>query len=306
MSPQLHVQLYGFFAHQGGWLQVIRFGGFRPMVFMHHGLMLGFFMAVGAFMAFTLWISGAKRELFGVPMLLVFLFLLVVNILVKSSGSFALLAGALGVMIALRLVRTSIPYWALALIPLVYVVLRAPGIWDGSNLVDLVQTYIGADRADSIAYRLEAEELLANKALEQPIFGWGEHDRGRVAWAKSDDGLVVPDGLWIQAFNVNGVIGITSLLLLFLLPVAVLGLKLPPKLQMRSPLGLLTGMAVVTGIYMMDNLMNAMIAPMYFSILGGITGYAIANPGFYRRTQRRQKYRPSQLRWLEEQRGQTA
>ena len=53
---------------------------------------------------------------------------------------------------------------------------------------------------------------------------------------------------------------------------------------------------------MLDNLLNAMIAPMYFSLLGGLAGYAIANPGVYRRSMKRLIYHPSQIRWILEQR----
>ncbi len=52
MSPRLNSMIYGFFAHD--WRQHIRDGGFRPIVFLSHGLVLGIFLccallaAVGA------------------------------------------------------------------------------------------------------------------------------------------------------------------------------------------------------------------------------------------------------------------
>ncbi len=298
MSPQLHVQVYGYFAHEGGFAQVFRFGGWRPMVFMHHGLMLGLFMAMGAFAAFGLWITRAKRMLLGVPMLWIFGFLVAVNLLVKSSGALALLFGGILILLSMRLSRISLAYWVLALIPLTYASVRTPGIWDGQNLVRVVDRLLGPDRAWSLDYRLEAESLLVAKAMEQPIYGWGEHNRGRVDWDKGPDGKVVPDGLWIQALNVNGLIGIASLVLVFLLPMYLIGRKLPPANQVQTRLGLVTVMAMVVGMYMLDNLMNAMLAPMYFSILGGLTGYAIANPGVFRRNRKHLKYQPAQIRWI--------
>ena len=63
--------------------------------------------------------------------------------------------------------------------------------------------------------------------------------------------MVVPDGLWIQALNVNGLVGITSLLLVFLVPVYLLGRKVAPSIQMRSPLGLVSVMALVVALYML-------------------------------------------------------
>lgn len=40
MSPQLHTIFYGYFPHSFG--QQARGGGFRPVVFMGHGLLVGF------------------------------------------------------------------------------------------------------------------------------------------------------------------------------------------------------------------------------------------------------------------------
>ena len=36
--------VYGFFPHS--WLQHVRGGGFRPIVFMNHGLVLGIFLSM--------------------------------------------------------------------------------------------------------------------------------------------------------------------------------------------------------------------------------------------------------------------
>ena len=44
MSPQLHNMVYGFAQHSFG--QTVRGGGWRPMVFMQHGLAVGLFMSV--------------------------------------------------------------------------------------------------------------------------------------------------------------------------------------------------------------------------------------------------------------------
>ena len=51
MSPQLNRWVYGFFPHQ--WTQHIR-GGFRPLVFLEHGLWLGFFLFTAAVASFAL------------------------------------------------------------------------------------------------------------------------------------------------------------------------------------------------------------------------------------------------------------
>jgi hypothetical protein len=303
MSPQLHIQVYGFFAHESGFAQVFRFGGWRPMVFMHHGLMLGLFMALGTLAGMTLWWSGHLKRFLGLPMPVLLIGLLLVNVYIKSTGALALLIGGALALFSISRLRLNWAYLALALVPLAYASVRAPGLWDGSNVVKLVAENIGEDRAESLSYRLEAESLLAGKAMQQPIYGWGMHDRGRVAWAKGPDGRVVADGLWIQAFNVNGLIGLSGLLGLFLVPILWVFSKLRPLDCLRSGRGVLVGAGLICSLYMIDNLLNAMIAPMYFTLLGGLTAYCINNPGHFRIPLPPRRMHAAQAAWLNDRRG---
>src|SRR5690606_24521888 len=57
MSPRLHIWVYGF--HQHVWRQSHAFGGWRPTVFMQHGLAVGMWMTVVSLLAIWLWWSGA-------------------------------------------------------------------------------------------------------------------------------------------------------------------------------------------------------------------------------------------------------
>ncbi len=60
MSPQLHTMLYGFFQHTFG--QHLRYGGFRPIVFMQHGLMVGLWMAAASLAGLWLWRMPCSHE----------------------------------------------------------------------------------------------------------------------------------------------------------------------------------------------------------------------------------------------------
>src|SRR5690606_33843621 len=53
MSPQLHAIFYGFFPHSFG--QHIREGGFRPAVFLGHGLLIGMLFSIAILAALSLW-----------------------------------------------------------------------------------------------------------------------------------------------------------------------------------------------------------------------------------------------------------
>ena len=54
-------------------------------------------------------------------------------------------------------------------------------------------------RVDSLRYRLDAEEILAEHALRQPVFGWGAWGRNRPARMGHDEPDMAPDGLWATA-----------------------------------------------------------------------------------------------------------
>ena len=56
-SPQLHRLLYGY--HQHDFSQTFRFGGYRPMVFMQHGLMVGMWMGMATLAGIWLAWTGA-------------------------------------------------------------------------------------------------------------------------------------------------------------------------------------------------------------------------------------------------------
>src|SRR5256885_7505918 len=68
ISPQLHFMTFGFYQHDFN--QVIRMGGYRPMVFLQHGLAVGMLMTASSICGFWLWWTGSLKSLFGVPVLI--------------------------------------------------------------------------------------------------------------------------------------------------------------------------------------------------------------------------------------------
>ena len=57
-SPQLHNWVYGYYPTE--FVQAMREGGFRPMVFMGHGLLAAFFLMTSILAAATLWRSRVQ------------------------------------------------------------------------------------------------------------------------------------------------------------------------------------------------------------------------------------------------------
>lgn len=105
MSPQLHRIFYGYHAHD--FSQTVRYGGFRPTVFMEHGLMVGAWMMAAALIGVWLWRAGVIGQLWGIPIAQLVAALLVTNVLVKSTGALILLAIGLVILFVAKWFRTS-------------------------------------------------------------------------------------------------------------------------------------------------------------------------------------------------------
>lgn len=269
MSPQLHRMIYGVFVHD--WVQTIRYGGWRPMVFMRHGLMVGAWMAAASLAATWLWWTGAWRRVGPIPLPWLVAALLVTTVLCKSFGAIVLLLGALVALLLATRLKTALPLYALLLFPVFYATTRATNIWSGDNLVAAVQS-IDADRAASLEYRMYNENEMATRARQQPIFGWGGWARYRPVNPETGD-RPTPDGLWIIAFGMHGAVGLTALLAMLLMPPAGL-LSVFPARDWGDPR--LSGAVVAAALLMLyaaDNLSNAMINPVFMLSAGALTTF---------------------------------
>ncbi len=195
MSPQLNRMLYGFFPHD--WSQHRRGGGWRPIVFMNHGLHLGIFLAVAVVSAAALTRVDATKNRLIWFWITVWLFGTL--FLAKVLGAFLIAIVVLGALFLLpkRLQITFV--FAVTVCILVYPVVRAANVLPFEQLL----SYVNSERAASLAFRLENEQLLLEKANERPAFGWGGWGRSRVytEWGRD---ISVPDGAWIIWLGLGG------------------------------------------------------------------------------------------------------
>jgi hypothetical protein len=269
MSPQLHKMFYGYFQHS--FVQQYRWGGWRPMVFMEHGLMVGMWMAVATLIGIWLWYSGGLKRLYSVPTIVFLPFLILATILTKSSGAVFLLALGLAVLGLSRMLRSYWPLYPLAALPVIYILLRGSGLWQGHELIDLTDSLAGPARAQSIAMRVYNENMLAERALERPLLGWGGWGRNRVRDAQGRD-ISITDGQWVITLGINGIVGLTALLGTILLPALLLRAKIPKPLLFHPAMAPAFVMAVVLLLWMIDNLPNAMRNPIFLLMAGGLAG----------------------------------
>lgn len=279
MSPQFHRMVYGYHQHSFG--QSIRFGGFRPTVFMSHGLEVGMWMSIAALLACWLGAAGTLERVGGVPLGLVGLpLLLITALLCKSSGALVLLATGLAVLGICQRTGGRLLAILLLLAPPLYMASRSSGVWSGRNLVELVASAFDEDRAQSLEFRFENEDMLVTKALQRPLFGWGGWGRARVYDADGRD-VSVTDGLWIIAIGNHGIVGLASLSAVFLLPCARFLRNYPPRVWRDPGVAPAAALSMLLCLSMIDHLANAMRNPVYLLAAGGLSGLSLGrrNPG---------------------------
>jgi hypothetical protein len=269
VSPQLHRVVYGF-AQRDDFLTTIRYGGYRPIVFTFSGLELGLFMAAASLIGCWLWAAGLKRLRklpFGTMLLPA---LLVTTVLCKSSGALVEMVVGLFVLWAAWRMRSRLLVWALLFVAPLYCATRATGIWNGGIVVESASSWFGADRAQSLEFRLVNEDMLIAKAKQQVIFGWGGWGRARVHDEESGRDLTITDGLWIIAFGNHGIVGLLAILGAILGPAAAWVSRNPSRTWRDPDVAPGAALAVLLGIYMIDNLSNAMFNPIYLLAAGAV------------------------------------
>jgi hypothetical protein len=279
MFPNLHENLYGFFP--GPKDEVTRWGGFRPVVFLSHGIMLGLWMVATTVVAFWLWFTGAVTELTVWPfrrpiaMTKLLLFLGLTTLWVRSTGAIGLgVACVLGIL-QMRWVKFPLVLTVLLAFSPLYLLVRTAG-WTGDDFVKaLGDGGMPDDRLESLKYRLHMENRLILKYREQPDFGWGDFNP---KWRRApklkpvDYDDAVADALWIITLTQLGRFGLGALWLAMLLPVVRFLLVHPPRLWFNPALAPAAAAALVLILYMNDNLFNAFYNPVFVLSAGGLAG----------------------------------
>lgn len=277
MSPQLHRMVYGYFPHSFG--QTVRYGGFRPQVFMQHGLQVGAWMMVASLVGIWLWKAGVLTKLWGIPMSLLVSVLFITFVLCKSTGAYFLMVWGLVSLFSARWFRSSFIVLLSITMMFLYLYLGATGTFTGKQadqMVSWAAEITNEERASSLQTRLDAEQILGDKARQQMIFGWGGWGRHGAYNPENGRLILTSDSLWMQVFGTKGVVGLFSLYMAMLLPVASFCLLCyPAKTWFNPKVASASALAVVLVLYMYDNLFNSMENPVYMLTCGAIAGLVL-------------------------------
>ncbi|MEJ6396228.1 hypothetical protein V8J82_23440 [Gymnodinialimonas sp. 2305UL16-5] len=261
MSPRLNLWVYGFFPHD--WQQHIRSGGFRPVVFLRHGLLLAIFMAMVAVAVFGLSRVDKKRR-----GLLILAGLWIMGTLVLSNSLTGLLVAALLVPIVLILgARGQLMVAAvIAGIVLLYPMLRNADLIPTDRIVSVAEQ-IDPSRALSLNFRFENEELILAHAHDRPVFGWGSFGRNRL-YDDLGRGIDTVDGAWVVAFTSGGWVRYLTQFGLMALPLIVFAIR-----RRRFEVTMATSvLSLMLAANMIDLIPNAGLSPVTWLIAGALLG----------------------------------
>lgn len=264
LSPQFHNWIYGFQQHD--FAQVRRAGGWRPMVFMRHGLALSLFMFAAAVAAWACF--KARVRVIGISALPIALVLTLLLPLLNSLG--ALVYALVAIPVVLVLGARSQMWFAVMLSAMfiAYPAVRPTPLFPREEIVNFA-AQIRQDRAASLDYRFGNEEVLIEHALERPWFGWGSYGRFNV-YSESGRQQTVTDGAWIIMLGSAGIFGLIIRFCMLQLPI----FSALRRFQKVSPdqRKLLAATALLAAFYTFDLLPNGLFNPLPTFLSGCVMG----------------------------------
>jgi hypothetical protein len=262
MSPQLHTTVYGYFPHS--FLQQARSGGFRPVVFVGHGLPLAILTSFAVLASAMMWKRGMRIR--GLPPAGVTAYLAAVVVLCKTYSAMAYASVGTALIYFCSPKTQARVAAAIACIVLAYPLLRTFDLFPTTTLTSLSDS-ADAERSESLAFRFTNEDLLLAHARQRALFGWGSYGRNRVFNEDGTD-IAVTDGLWIILLGESGAVGFLSAFGLMLLPVLQTGRALR-NVRSESDRRLLASFALLIALNWADSLPNALSGGLIMLFLTG-------------------------------------
>jgi hypothetical protein len=267
LSPQLSNWFYGF--SPLGFDTDVRYGGYRPVVFMQNGLAVAFFTMTTFLAATAIWRTNDRMMPLPPAGLSAYLGLMV--ILCKSGG--ALIYSVFGGFFV-RYIKPKTQLrlaLLLACIGLSYPLLRITDLFPEKFLVQVASSVDG-ERAESLQFRFDQEQQLLGHASERFFFGWGRYGRNRV-YEESGKDSSITDGEWIVTVGQFGLIGFVAEFGLLAWPVfrAMAAFKFVKSERDRIFLSVL---ALLVALGIIEQLPNASVSSWSWLLAGSLLGRA--------------------------------
>ena len=268
LSPQLNLWVYGYYQHY--FAQSIRFGGYRPVVFLYHGLWVAFFALMVLAAAAALF-RGESGRLRGYGMLATG-YMWGVLFLAKSLGAMIYSVALVPLIVFGGRLLQYRAAALLAFLALAYPALKGLHMVPADWLVEQAAA-IDADRANSLEFRFDNEQVLLDRAELKPVFGWGSWGRNQIHDPVTGQITTVTDGRWVITIGVYGWVGFIAEFGLLAWPLLLLAWQSTGlgREDVVSPW--LGPLALMLGFNLFDLLPNATITTLTFLMAGALLGY---------------------------------
>ncbi|APZ52492.1 hypothetical protein [Salipiger abyssi] len=270
LSPQLNNWIYGYYQHLFG--QSIRAGGYRPVVFLYHGLWVAFFIMTAAAGAFALW--RQDERLHNIKVLAAAVYLLLILLISKSLGSLILGAALIpSILFLTRLMQIKVAI-LIGILAIGYPIMKGAHLVPEERLLSEISS-IDPERANSLDFRFTNENILLERAYEKPVFGWGSWGRNHILNPVTGEIETVTDGRWIIVIGIYGWVGFLAEFGLLVLPLVLLWRE--SVMAGRDAISPFIGpLSLMLAINVFDMLPNATLTPLTWLLAGTLTGYAEA------------------------------
>lgn len=270
ISPQLQAIVYGFNA--ADFLQQIRDGGYRPMVFYGHGLGLAFWFAT-CVVGLAALIKCKVRRVAGFPSALILFYFLIVLVFCKTWSAMFYAMLSMGFIFLLSPSRQVKYSFILAVFVLLYPIAKVSGILPEKQLIASIEEK-NTGRAQSLNFRFENENVLLAHALERPYFGWSGY--GRI-FVYDDFGKnkTVVDGRWIIELAAHGIVGFIFYYAILLVPLYY-AKKNVDKIQDPIDKIYFASLAVMLSICILDSIPNTGMRSIHLFLAGALLGQSEA------------------------------
>ena len=239
------------------------------MVFLHHGLWLGIFLCMAVLGACTLWRQALRDRVRAAPWLAAMLWLALTLVLSRNLGATALMLLFAPVILFAPPRLQVLVAAVFAGMVLTYPMLRGAGLVPTDTIHSLAQS-VSEERAGSLKYRFDNEDMLLARANEKPLAGWGSWGRNRVYDPETGRDLSVTDGLWVIMIGSFGWVGYVAQFGLLTMPLLILARRRGAEIAPVT-----AGIAVLTAASLIDLIPNATLTPVTWIVAGAMAGQAI-------------------------------
>jgi hypothetical protein len=262
ISPQLHSWVYGFFPHD--FAQQVRFGGFRAVMFMGHGLLVATFLFVCVCAAAIQVKIGTQRQ--KTRNIFIFGYLFLVLMASKSVGAIILTIIAAASILFLFSSMQKVIVKIMVAVFLLYPTLSILGLIPYEGIVAFINDF-NTDKAGSIDFRFTHEKAMLAHAYEKVLIGWGSWARNRLADS-------VSDGYWLIVYGQYGAVYFYALFGLFILP-AISKLKgIAGTLNEKT---IYAGFSLILAGALFDQIPNSSLNSSWLWYLCGCLGGYVTN-----------------------------